>query len=90
MISEVILDFMKKMCLYNFYIHLNFHQNRFSNECSRKKELIFRLTHNQNYVLFKSSLSNTSKLIELKGMQLNLDFYNVVGKQCVDQHNIFI
>ena len=38
MTFEVTLDFMKKLCLENVSIHRNFEQNRFINECARKKK----------------------------------------------------
>ena len=34
--SEVILNKIKKLCLYNVGIHINFHQNPFINEYSKK------------------------------------------------------
>ena len=38
MTSEVILHFMKNLRLHNVSIHRNFYQNRFINECARKKK----------------------------------------------------
>ena len=38
MTLEDILNFIKNMCLHNVSIHTNFYQNRFINECARKKK----------------------------------------------------
>ena len=38
MTFEVILYFMKNLCLHNVSIHTNFYQNRFINEYDRKKK----------------------------------------------------
>ena len=52
MTFEVILDFMKKLCLHNVSSHRNFEQNRFVNECARKKKVKSRnhgMTESRNH-----------------------------------------
>ena len=46
MTFEVILQFMKKLRLLNVSIHRNVDQNRFINECARKKKAkSYRVSH---------------------------------------------
>ena len=49
----------KKACLHNVSFHANFHQNRFIDECARKKKLKSRKDRNITLTLFFSQKKPT-------------------------------